>query len=73
MAGSALLRCSSAMQAGPELERERRICWNSEDNPELPSLALNLNFSLESPQQRWRDILAQSNKVPQPTVAAEVR
>jgi len=33
-----------------------------QDNPEMPSLALNLNFSLESPQQRWRDILAQSNK-----------
>ena len=35
----------------------------------MPSLALNLNFSLESPQQRWRDILAQSNQgapMPQP-------
>ena len=41
----------------------------------MPSLALNLNFSLESPQQRWRDILAQSNKVPQcPNLSAcEIR
>ncbi|CAE7515101.1 unnamed protein product [Symbiodinium natans] len=28
--------------------------------PEVPTLALN--FSLESPQQRWRNVLAQSNK-----------
>ncbi|CAE7704673.1 NADK2 [Symbiodinium pilosum] len=29
-------------------------------NPEMPSLSLG--FSLESPQQRWRNVLAQSNK-----------
>ena len=40
-------------------------------HPELPSLALG--FSLESPQQRWRNILAQSNKAPRPLTCCPIR